>query len=36
MNPHFDLAVVGAGVIGTFHAYHALQKGKKDLLFERD
>ena len=36
MNPHFDLAVVGAGVVGTFHAYHALQKGKKVVLFERD
>jgi len=36
MKPHYDLAVVGAGVIGTFHAYHALQRGKSVVLLERD
>ncbi|ATL49948.1 TIGR03364 family FAD-dependent oxidoreductase [Chitinophaga caeni] len=32
----FDLIVVGGGIMGTFHAYHALMMGKKVLLFERD
>jgi len=35
-NKHFDLIVVGGGVLGTFHAYHALQKGLKVLLTEKD
>ena len=35
-HPHFDLIVVGAGVVGTFHAYHAAQLGKKVLLTEKD
>lgn len=33
---HFDLIVVGAGVVGTFHAYHALKKGLSVLLLEKD
>lgn len=33
---HFDLIVVGGGVLGTFHAYHALQAGKKVLILEKD
>ena len=35
-NKHFDLIVVGGGVLGSFHAYHALQKGFKVLLTEKD
>lgn len=35
-NSHFDLIVVGGGVLGSFHAYHALQKGLKVLLTEKD
>lgn len=33
---HFDVVVVGAGVLGTFHAYHAAEIGKKVLLIEKD
>ncbi len=33
---HFDLIVVGSGVLGTFHAYHAAKLGKKVLLVEKD
>ena len=36
MNNHFDLIVVGAGALGTFHAYHAAILGKKVLLTEKD
>lgn len=32
----FDLIVVGAGALGTFHAYHAALLGKKVLLIEKD
>lgn len=32
----FDIIVIGGGVLGTFHAYHALQQGKKVLLLEKD
>lgn len=32
----FDLIVVGAGVLGTFHAYHAAVLGKKVLHIEKD
>ena len=32
----FDVIVVGAGVLGAFHAYHAAQLGKKVLLIEKD
>ncbi|MEO1449357.1 MAG: TIGR03364 family FAD-dependent oxidoreductase, partial [Bacteroidota bacterium] len=31
-----DLIVIGGGVLGTFHAYHALQMGLSVRLFERD
>jgi FAD dependent oxidoreductase TIGR03364 len=34
-NP-FDLTVIGAGVLGTFHAYHALRHGLSVLLLEKD
>ena len=36
MNNKYDLIVIGAGVVGTFHAYHAAIKGKKVLLLEKD
>ena len=32
----FDLIVVGAGVLGTFHAYHAERRGLKVTLVERN
>jgi FAD dependent oxidoreductase TIGR03364 len=33
---HADVIVVGAGVLGTFHAYHAARRGYKTLLLERN
>ena len=30
-----DVIVIGAGILGTFHAYFAAQKGLKVLLLER-
>lgn len=33
---HFDVIVIGAGVLGTFHAYHAALATKKVLLLEKD
>ncbi len=35
-NRQYDLIIIGAGVLGTFHAYHALKKGLKVLLLEKD
>lgn len=32
----YDLIVVGGGILGTFHAYHAARKGKKVLILEKD
>jgi len=32
----YDLIVVGGGVLGTFHAYHALLKGHKVCLVEKN
>ena len=32
----YDLIVVGAGVLGTFHAYHAAKAGQRVLLLEKD
>ncbi|WP_111309189.1 TIGR03364 family FAD-dependent oxidoreductase [Confluentibacter sediminis] len=32
----YDLIVIGGGVLGTFHAYHAKQKGLKVALLEKD
>ena len=32
----YDLIIVGAGVLGTFHAYHAAQAGQRVLLLEKD
>ncbi len=31
-----DLAIVGAGIVGLAHAYHALKKGLRVALFERE
>lgn len=31
----YDLIVVGTGILGTFHAYHAANKGLKVLLLEK-
>lgn len=36
MNNKYDLIVIGGGVLGTFHAYHAIQKGLKVALLEKD
>jgi FAD dependent oxidoreductase TIGR03364 len=36
MEQNYDLIVVGSGVLGTFHAYHALKSGRKVLLLEKD
>lgn len=36
MRTHFDLIVVGGGVMGTFHAYHAARRNKSVLLLEKD
>jgi FAD dependent oxidoreductase TIGR03364 len=33
---HVDIIVIGAGVLGTFHAYFAALKGYKTLLIERN
>ena len=32
----YNLVVVGGGVLGTFHAYHAMKKGLKVALLEKD
>lgn len=32
----YDLIVVGAGALGTFHAFHAAAAGKRVLLLEKD
>lgn len=33
---HVDVAIVGAGIAGLAHAYFALKKGLRVVLFERD
>ncbi|MHC5354755.1 TIGR03364 family FAD-dependent oxidoreductase [Myroides sp. LJL115] len=35
-NKQYDLIVIGAGVLGTFHAYHAAKKGLKVAILEKD
>lgn len=32
----YDLIVIGAGNVGTFHAYHALAQGKSVLMIDKD
>src|SRR6056297_3837489 len=36
MNNKYDAVVVGGGILGTFHAYHALELGLKVCLVEKD
>jgi FAD dependent oxidoreductase TIGR03364 len=36
MPNHYDLIVIGGGALGAFQAYHALRRGLKVLLIERD
>ncbi|SOD99475.1 TIGR03364 family FAD-dependent oxidoreductase [Spirosoma fluviale] len=36
MTSSYDLIVIGAGALGTFHAYHAAKAGKRVLLLEKD
>ena len=36
MKTVYDVIVVGSGVLGTFHAYHALQKGLRVAIIEKD
>ena len=36
MEQKFDLIVIGGGVLGTFHAYHALKKGFSVCVLEKD
>lgn len=36
MDRSADIAIVGAGIIGLAHAYMALRKGHRVVLFERD
>lgn len=32
----YDLIIIGAGALGTFHAYHAAKAGQRVLLLEKD
>lgn len=36
MNTQYDLIIIGGGILGTFHAYHALEKNLKVALLERN
>ena len=36
MTTKFDLIVVGGGILGTFHAYHALKRNLKVALVEKN
>ncbi len=36
MKTDYDLIVVGGGVLGTYHAYHALEMGLRVALIEKD
>ena len=32
----YDLIVIGGGVLGTFYAFHAVRRGLKTVMIERD
>lgn len=36
MSQHFDIAIVGGGIVGLAHAYAAHRRGKRVVIFERD
>ncbi len=36
MNTQYDVAIVGAGIIGIAHAYAAARRGKRVVVIERD
>lgn len=36
LSKNFDLIIVGGGVLGAFHAFHALEKGLSVALVEKD
>lgn len=36
MDNKYDVVIVGGGILGTFHAYHALNLGLKVCLVEKD
>src|SRR5690554_2587457 len=36
MDHRFDAIIVGGGILGSFHAYHALELGLKVCLVEKD
>lgn len=36
MDKKYDLIVIGGGALGTFHAYHALQKGMSVVVLEKN
>lgn len=36
MKKKYDLLIIGAGVLGTFHAYHALKKGLSVAILEKN
>lgn len=35
MSNHYDIAIVGAGIVGLAHAYHLGKRGRKVVVFER-
>lgn len=36
MKTHYDLIVIGGGVLGTFHAYEALMQGQRVCLIDKN